>query len=392
MPACKSGSEQKKRFASSNRRHVICVPNEKPTGKITAAISLSVFAALPALCWAQDRPTPPPTPTIAPTPTPAVTPTPAKPTIPYGTPANNTPDPSPTIIPPAGKPAYVDVRQQDQPPSGDPQHGTTLQWVVYQPGTMGPDGTSRWPVVVVLHIGGFKGGDFYHGLSTAPEDLAAAGFYVVVADYPLAPPHSIAGQYAIQQTDPTHSGRYPQQTRAIEALIDAAKNDPHCYHQLVGVLGGSGGASHAAYIGLDVTSTGALWPYWSFLAGPKCVVCLSGQYDFSDRDPDVIATRNFVPDIENYTNSAVPYTQWADSPVSLVSSTASFSFIPMYFLRSMADSGSPLSTQTIFGMRLLRLTPTRSFFECGHFLRWRTWITPSLSGRTLPTTPQTIRA
>src|SRR5712691_2674472 len=54
--------------------------------KIAAAITLSVFALLPALSWAQDRPTPTPTATIQPTPPPTTTATPAKSTIPYGNP------------------------------------------------------------------------------------------------------------------------------------------------------------------------------------------------------------------------------------------------------------------------------------------------------------------
>ncbi len=223
---------------------------------------------------------------------------------------------------------------------------------------MGPDGTTRWPVIVLLHVGNYKGGDFYHSFSTAPEDLRDAGFYVIVADYPLAPPRSIKGQ---SLTD-TNAGRYPQQTRAVEAIIDAAKNDLHCYMGLVGVLGGSAGASHAAYVALDVTNTGTnVWPFWNSTARPKCVVGLSGQYDFSDRDQDVIDNRNYIRDIENYTKSATLYTQWADSPVGLVSTTSTF--IPMYFLRSMSDSGSPASTQDYLWLALTQAQVDPALFR-----------------------------
>ncbi len=205
-------------------------------------------------------------------------------------------------------------------------------------------------MIVLLHIGGYKSGNFYQSFGHAPEDLAAAGFYVVVADYPLAPPNNITGQYAIQQRDPDHSGRYPQQTRAVEAVIDAAKNDIHCYHGIVGILGGSAGASHAAYLALDVTNTGVLWPFWSFQARPKCVVGLSGQYDFSDRSADVLAEPNFIPNIENYTYTTVPLRQWQDSPIGLVGSLASsgYGFIPMYCLRATDDPGSPKSNSDYF--------------------------------------------
>lgn len=275
-----------------------------------ALVSLACLS-LGTICSAQDRPIPTPTPTISPTATPAVTATPAKSSQPSGTPfsyvARQSSDPQ-------GSPAPTPIRQQDQPPPGDPQYGTTLKWVTYTPPTNGPDGTSRWPVIVLLHIGGYKSGNFYQSFGHAPQDLAAAGFYVVVADYPLAPPNNITGQYAIQQADPTHSGRYPQQTRAVEAVIDAAKNDIHCYHGLVGVLGGSAGASHAAYIALDVTDTGSAWPFWKASARPKCIVGLSGQYDFSDRSQDVLDEGNFVPNIENYTYTTVPLQQWQYSP------------------------------------------------------------------------------
>ena len=64
----------------------------------------------------------------------------------------------------------------------------------------------------LLHIGAYHNGNHY----------------VFVANYPLAPPGAIKGQYAIRQVDPDHSGRYPQQTRAVEAFVSAAKADQHC--------------------------------------------------------------------------------------------------------------------------------------------------------------------
>ncbi len=237
-----------------------------------------------------------------------------------------------------------------------------MEWVTYTPTTNGPDGTDRWPVIVVLHIGGFKSGNFYQSLGHAPQDLAAAGFYVVVADYPLAPPNNILGQYAIQQADPTHSGRYPQQTRAIEAVIDAAKSDIHCYHGIVGVLGGSAGASHAAYVALDVTFTNNLWPFWSATARPKCIVGLSGQYDFSDRDQDVLDEGNFVPNIENYTYTTVPLKQWQDSPIGLVGGVGSNGFIPMYCLRASDDPGSPKSNSDYFWYTMKQAGATSPVF------------------------------
>lgn len=325
--------------------------------KIAATILLTCFMMLPAQTRAQDRPTPTPTPPITPTATPSVTATPVKSMSPYGTPNNFAPNPSPTIPVPLGQPSPTPIPDHDQPPSGDARYGTSIEWVVYQPTTAGPDGGMRWPPSFPLHIGGYKQGDFYHNFSTAPQDLRDAGFVVFVATYPLAPPRSITGQYALQQSDP-NSGRYPQQTRAIEAVVDAARRDGRCYHGLVGVLGGSAGGSHAIYVALDVTNTGLMWPFWSSQARPTCVVSLSGQYDFSDRDQDVLDDTTFIPNIENYTNSATLSTQWAASPVGLVSTAASFGFIPMYFMRAMADPGSPLSTQDYMWYALSHANPS----------------------------------
>lgn len=209
-----------------------------------------------------------------------------------------------------------------------------MQWVAYSP----PAGTGidgRWPVVVVLHIGGYHGGNFYESLDSAPQDLAAAGFYVFVADYPLAPPNAIPNQ--ADHSD-SYSGRPPQQTRAVEAFLDAAKNDSHCYHGEVGILGGSAGAGHAAYVALDESYPDpSVWPFWSTANRPLFVACLSGQYDFTERDDDV--TMRFVDDIENYTNTTSPYGQWAASPVAQIAPMPHF--IPMFFVRSEEDSGCP---------------------------------------------------
>ena len=39
---------------------------------------------------------------------------------------------------------------------------------------------------------------------------------------------------------------------------------------------------------------------------PKCVVALSGQYDFAERDLDVYDSARFIVNTENYINSTVP--------------------------------------------------------------------------------------
>lgn len=127
------------------------------------------------------------------------------------------------------------------------------------------------------------------------------------------------------------------QSSAVEAIVSAAKADPHCLNQLVGVLGGSAGAGHAAFVALDETDTNLDWPFWSSVARPNFVVCLSGQYDLAER-ADTGDT--FVKNIENYTNSTIPMDHWLASPIAQIKPSGA-SFIPMYFIRSEEETGSP---------------------------------------------------
>ncbi len=310
-----------------------------------AAAIVTFLATVSNLTLAQ---TPTATPLIYPSPTPTTTATPAKVDMSYGDPATFTPRPYDLHVPP-GQPSPTPIRSKDQPPVGDRQFGETLQWVTYAPppGTPGPDGnTGHWPVIVVFHIGGYKSGDYYQAMNFAPQDLAAAGFYVVSVGVPLAPPGNILGQYDLQQSDAAHSGRYPQQTTAAEAFIDAARNDPNCYDHRVGVLGGSCGASHAMYVALDVNVTYPNWPFWDLSQRPLCAVGLSGQYDFSDRDTDI--DMQFITNIENYLYTTNPMEQWSHSPIGLISAAAPHGFIPMYCIRASDDPGSPKSNSDHF--------------------------------------------
>lgn len=255
-----------------------------------------------------------------------------------------TPNPTPSSTP--SRPwetAASPIPSPYQPQGGTAQDGQKIYWVTYTPSDSGVDGDHHWPIVVILHIGGYHGGSYYDDFNGAIQDLLAADFKAEVAD-PLAPPRNIEGQHP-QDTDPA-SGRPPQQTNAVEAVTRAAAHDPQCYLGLVGILGGSAGASHASFAALDVRDDKGTWPDWSQSQRPKCVDLLSGQYDYADRDSDISSAPRFIPDIENYTASITPIDQWNASPVSLVPPLVSSgaSFIPMYFFRSDEDSGSPKSS------------------------------------------------
>lgn len=118
-------------------------------------------------------------------------------------------------------------------------------------------------------------------LDMVAQDLADAGYYVLVASYRLAPCGQIEGQPCHNADAAT--GRPPQQTNDIKAEIRAIRADTvHCNGK-VGVVGGSSGASHALFVTLDTSTTGN----WSPSLRPDCAVGLSGAYDFSDRTDEL---------------------------------------------------------------------------------------------------------
>ena len=112
---------------------------------------------------------------------------------------------------------------------GTAADGTPLHWVVYMPSTPGP-----WPVVLVIHGGGFLSGtpDSSPESVVCAQDLAAAGYLALSIEYRLAPPGMLAGQ--------TSDGRFPQQTDDVKVAVRAARNDPRGNGK-VGGVGGSAG-------------------------------------------------------------------------------------------------------------------------------------------------------
>lgn len=227
------------------------------------------------------------------TPTPTPTPTPTCTTTPTATPIQTCPlsvhgpcatppcpaSPYPTATVPPATPIPDAFQTQD---ANSQRTGVVLQWRVYQPTSGGP----TWPVAIIFHEGGFYTGFPFSGSLMQPAaDLQKAGYYTLVADYPLAPCGLIQGQAC--HDDPT-SGRPPQQTDAVKAIIRAARADLHCKNFQVVVIGGSSGASHAAFAAFD-TGVVNVWPYWNSGGHddrPDVIVCLSGAYDFADRTPE----------------------------------------------------------------------------------------------------------
>ncbi|MGI8891660.1 MAG: alpha/beta fold hydrolase [Chthoniobacterales bacterium] len=155
--------------------------------------------------------------------------------------------------------------------------GTILNWDVYAPEGVGP-----WPVVLVIHGGGFKGGSLSSpSMVECARDLASAGFLALVIDYRLAPNGSLPGQVS--------DGRYPDQSDDVRLAVIAARADARGNGQ-VGIVGGSAGGYFAAFmaatgtVGQDRIDVG---------------VSLSGAYDFSDFSPDPNIAA-FADNVTNY--------------------------------------------------------------------------------------------
>ena len=161
---------------------------------------------------------------------------------------------------------------------------TPLRWRVFIP----TDGRTH-PAIIVIHGGGFRDGDFTD--TQTDQDLACAGFCVFDIEYRLAPPGKLQGQ----GEDP---GRYPEQTDDVATAIRAARNPARGsvafgrVNGQVGAVGGSAGASHAAYCVAAPT-----------LGGDQldAAVLLSGAYDFHD-PASLIDTRcaEFGANVRNY--------------------------------------------------------------------------------------------
>src|SRR5438132_4501729 len=100
---------------------------------------------------------------------------------------------------------------------------TPLRWRVFVP----TDGETH-PAIIVIHGGGFKGGDFDD--TRTDQDLVCAGFCVFDIEYRLAPGGELFGQ----ASDP---GRYPEQTDDVAAAIRTARNPGKTPAPLARVMG-----------------------------------------------------------------------------------------------------------------------------------------------------------
>lgn len=281
------------------------------------------------------------------------TPTPAPTPIQICTLHENTPCATPPCSPipyPSISPFATAIPDEFQPrDAAGNRLSTVLEWRVYEPTPVPSSG--KGPAVLLLHEGHFVTGNIFSGLLADPIlDLREAGYYVFVAAHRLAPCGLVTGQDCHNLAT---SGRPPEQTNDVKAFTRAMKADSRCDNGKFGIVGGSSGASHAAFAAFDITSTSD-WPYWNRDGDdrPLAVACLSGAYDFTDRTTDDgypnipgDPVNDFRNKIENYTGTCVRFdpnggpNQWSSSPVAhLQTFTTAKPFRPMYFIHSRFDS------------------------------------------------------
>jgi acetyl esterase/lipase len=161
---------------------------------------------------------------------------------------------------------------------------TPLMWRVFV-----PNDRLKHPAVIVIHGGAFNMNDF--STLKTDQDLVCAGFCVFDIEYRLAPPGKLRGQGG-------DLGRYPEQTDDVATAIRAARSPAPGsvafgrVNGKVGAVGGSSGASHAAYCAAAPTLGGDQF---------DAAVLLSGAYDFHDPD-SLLQTRclAFGSDVRNY--------------------------------------------------------------------------------------------
>ena len=237
-------------------------------------------------------------------------------------------------------------------PSPQPGDGTTLEWRIYPPCwscAYPPSSPTPGPVVLVIH-----GGDWNHGspflvdIEKVCEELSTAGFWVFSGDYRLAPCNRIKGQPGHGAGADTQSGRPPEQTDDIMALMMAARNSPHCNGK-VGILGSSVGGFLSAYVALyrnEINISGR--PHWNPTGvdyRPDCVVTFSSPFDLSDQQPGDTDPEHgwpkYVYSLQNYVGTCSLTDARAASPISLIDSGTAAAFKPMWMVQAWNDETNP---------------------------------------------------
>ena len=145
-----------------------------------------------------------------------------------------------------------------------------------------------------------------------------------------------------------------RETDDVESFVRALRfvcSDTGVCNGKIGLVGGSSGATHAAWVILNTNPTpNDDWPHW-FENGhddrPDCAALLSGTYDFSDRTPASYPPGHdplpeFIQAVENYTRTGDLTAQKQFSPVYLVAApNEDLPFKPLLMINSQYDHPVP---------------------------------------------------
>lgn len=202
---------------------------------------------------------------------------------------------------------------------------TLLHWNVFLPNSsVHPP---PWPVALVIHGGGFKGGN--PGASFVAQDLAAVGIASVTTEY------RTDRQLLPGQTQPAYAPPAApfEQVSDVKKAVLAARS-PAAGSLLAGrvtgkvvAVGGSAGGSHAGWCAATGTVGGDRL---------DAAATLSGAHDFDDATS--LAQGNFAGNVELYCQTSPAQPKYhallqAGSPINQVQLDVS----PLFVVASMND-------------------------------------------------------
>lgn len=161
--------------------------------------------------------------------------------------------------------------------------GTPLNWDVFV-----PDSEPPWNLIIVSSCSGFKVySEAPTVLQACIDSLVAAGNFVLAPHTRLVKPPGITGQVG--------TGWWPQQHDDIALAISTARQDERViYGSRIGIVGGSGGGTHAGWACCNGTDGDDKADFG---------VLLSPATDYGDWTPDAVRLPPFKSAVTKYVHS-----------------------------------------------------------------------------------------
>jgi acetyl esterase/lipase len=164
------------------------------------------------------------------------------------------------------------------------------------------------PAIIIVNSGGFASYQISSGMTRWAEDGATKGYVMYL-------PHLREDNTRHWIPGQTVNGIYPTQINDCKRCVLAALADPRCNGQII-IGGGSGGASIALYVALDVNPQTDPVP-WDQTKRPLACAAYSPATDFSDRTPSSNLAY-FVQTTETWSDTYLLALLYARSPVSFI--------------------------------------------------------------------------